>query len=107
MPHGNPSSVTPVQERVPLFRWDGTVPAWGLFMVCFTLGTGWVTYSWNRIQDLGDRLTLAEASAAEYRKKTDTLETQMRDQGAVLSGMRSDILVVKELMIRLEKRFDK
>jgi uncharacterized protein HemX len=93
-------------NRPAAIRVDGTIPAWGLFTLVLTLGLAWTTYSWNQMQNLNDRLTVRETSAAEYRKKVDNLELQQRDIHNTLSTLKSDVQLVKELMIRFEKRFE-
>lgn len=81
-------------------RLDGNVP----FTFVLGLGLMWATYSFSEQQSLKERMTTRETVATEYRKKVDRLEEDQRNSLAILNGMRSDILVVKELMLRLEKR---
>lgn len=93
----------PVETQAKaLLRWDGTIPAWGIVL----LGVAWAGYSLNENQDLKSRVSILENNQTAQVKRVDELEKQQRDQTAVLGGMRSDIQVVKELMLRLEKRFD-
>lgn len=85
-----------------MFRFDGTIPAWGLFTLLFTVGMMWATYSWSQVQDLKDRMTAREISSAEYRKKVDLLETRQIE----MQSFRSDLLVMREIMNRIEKKLD-
>lgn len=85
-----------------LLKWDGTIPAWGIIL----LGVAWIGYSWSNMQEMKTKLTTLEVSVVEYRKKVDTLEIQQRDGMSLIARMTGDVQVVKELMIRLEKRLD-
>jgi uncharacterized protein HemX len=92
--------------RPTLIKWDGTIPAWGLFTLVLTLGLAWSSYSWNQMQNLNDRMTIRETNAAEYRKKVDQLEAQQREVHNGLAALKSDVSLVKELLLRFEKRFE-
>jgi hypothetical protein len=83
-----------------LLSFDGNIP----FTFILGLGLMWATYSWSQMQDLKDRMAKQEAASVEYIKKVDRLEEDQRRSLDLLNGMRSDITLVKELMLRLEKR---
>lgn len=91
-----------VSEAKALLRWDGTIPAWGIVL----LGVAWAGYSLNDNIELKSRVTILENNQAAQIKRIDELEKQQRDVSNVMGSMRSDILVVKELLVRLEKRFE-
>jgi hypothetical protein len=79
---------------------DGNIP----FTFILGLGLMWASYSWSQMQDLKDRMARQETASAEYIKKVERLEEDQRRSLDILNGMRSDITLVKELMLRLEKR---
>jgi hypothetical protein len=91
---------TKAKIRQSFLAFDGNIP----FTFVIGLGLMWATYSFSEQQGLKDRLTMSETTAVEYRKKVDRLEQDQRDIATMLNGMRSDISLVKELMLRLEKR---
>ena len=79
-------------------KWDGTVS----FTMIMGLGLSWAVYSWTETQDLKHRMLVRETSAADYRKRVDVLEIKIGE----LVGLRSDILVLKEIMFRVERKLD-
>lgn len=89
-----------IQNRGPLIRFDGTIPAWGIIL----LGVGWATYSWTTMQDLNNRLVMREAGAMEYRKKVDNLEVNRTTDLALWNNINADVRVMKELLVRIERR---
>jgi hypothetical protein len=87
-------------------KFDNTVPGWGIFMLFFAVVTALVSFSWSELREQRDRMTTMEINSVEARKKIDFLESQHRDAIALISRMGTDVQIVKELMLRLEKRLD-
>ena len=79
-----------IQKRGPLIKFDGTIPAWGIVLLCI----GWGAYFWNIDQDLIKRMTVVEVKVEETKTKTDKIE-----------AIAADVKVTKELLIRLEQQF--
>ena len=91
-----------VQNKGPLIKVDGTIPVWGVVLV----GIAWASYSWTTMNDQDKRLIGAEQSIHELRKKNDQIDAEQRKSTDLLSRTSTDVQVVKELLIRMEKRLD-
>lgn len=91
-----------VQNKSPFIKVDGTIPVWGVVL----LGVAWASYSWTTMSDHDKRLSNSEQSIIELRKKNEAYEVQQKDALALLNRTSTDVQVVKELLIRMEKRLD-
>jgi len=91
-----------IQNKGPLIKFDGTIPVWGVVLI----GIGWASYSWTTMNDQDKRLIGAEAAIVDIRKKNDQIDTEQRKYLDLLNRTSTDVQVVKELLIRLEKRLD-
>ena len=96
-------SATFIQNKGPLIRFDGTIPAWGIVL----LGVAWATYSWTTMQEHTNRLIMIEAQTVEYRKKVDNLEVNRASDLVLWNNINADVRVMKELLIRIEKQLQK
>jgi hypothetical protein len=85
-----------------VWKLDGTIPAWGLLVILFSMSSAWVGYSFNKMEDLEARILTREVSAAQYRDKVDQLQKKIEG----FDTLKQDVGTLKELMIRVERKLD-
>lgn len=80
------------EQARTLLKLDTTIPLWAVVAATFSAGITWAGWSLAQFSDLNNRLTVRETTALEYRKKVDDLVT-----------IKTDVAVMKEILIRLER----
>lgn len=96
------SNATTVHNKGPFIKVDGTIPAWGIVL----LGVAWASYSFTQMNELEKRVSSGEVVVFELRKKSDTQEAERKEWLSLMNRTSTDVQVVKELLLRLEKRLD-
>jgi hypothetical protein len=81
-----------------LVEFDRKIPLWGVLSMAMLL----VVYGWNWVGDIDKRLSTREQSASYYRTIVDRLVV---DQQQVV-GLKGDVAVLKELLVRIERKLD-